>query len=128
MLAACSTRVPGPDLAKVQLPALAPVPPEPVWSAMPFDRVCATPAPGAKFTVPLPCRKMPAPKAEPAVAPRRHRRAGRDGAAADVEGAGDIEGAALLHEDRAAQTGAAAAAGDTGAAAVAAAKAAGTAG
>ena len=63
VLAAERTSVPAPLLAM----APAPVPPEPVWSAMTLEMVWVTPEPGAKFTVPLPCRNMPEPKAEPAV-------------------------------------------------------------
>ena len=35
---------------------------------MTLEMVWVTPEPGVKFTVPLPCRNMPEPKAEPAVA------------------------------------------------------------
>ena len=121
VLAAERTSVPAPLLAMAPAPALPPVPPEPVWSAMTLEMVWVTPEPGAKFTVPLPCRNMPEPKAEPAV-PCADTGAARDGAAVHAEGAGDVERAPLLHEDRPAEARAAAAAADTGGAAVAAAK------
>ena len=60
-----NTKVPAPLFNKLQLPALVPLPPLPLWSAMTSDTVCVRPAPGTKVNVPLPCRNRPEPKAWP---------------------------------------------------------------
>nr|MCK7673777.1 hypothetical protein [Bradyrhizobium sp. 2S1] len=47
------------------MPALAAVPPLPLWSAMSFAMVSVWPLPGAKLRLLLPWMKMPEPYAEP---------------------------------------------------------------
>ena len=102
--------MPAPLMTSRPAPALAPVPPEPVWSAMTPLIVVVCPAvwPAPSVSASLPCRKMAEPKAEPAPAPARPRGPAGDRSGAE-RAAPDGQRRALLDEDVAAGAEAAAA-------------------
>ncbi len=69
VLAAARRTVPAPLMISPPLPAFAPVPPEPVWSAIAPATSSVVPAAAPRAMVAFPCRNSPEPCAPPPCAP-----------------------------------------------------------